>query len=171
MADILREVVLENRLEALGDQYKRWQLENALEHTEARERAWGCPFVRRSVNARLRKNEHLVLMAPAVVKHLASSSSPDRLTRPDAAMMAEAPRGRVGDCLRLHHTRCPTDRLFRSTTLEPDKSQPLNCPAQGNTSQMPAVIRDQAQPSFSCKAWIARSKVSPAFQPWARAIP
>ncbi len=125
MADILREVVLENRLEALGDQYKRWQLENALEHTEARERAWGCPFVRRSVNARLRKNEHLVLMAPAVVKHLASSSSPDRLTKPDAAMMAEAPRGRAGDCLRLHHTRCPTDRLLRSTTLEPDKSQPL----------------------------------------------
>ncbi len=62
MADILREVVLENRPEVLGDQYKRWQLENALERAKARERARGCPFVRRSVNARLRKGEHLVFM-------------------------------------------------------------------------------------------------------------
>jgi len=54
MADILREVMLENRPEVLGDQDKRWQLDDALERAEARERARGCPFVQRSVNARLR---------------------------------------------------------------------------------------------------------------------
>lgn len=62
MADILREVVLENRPEVLGDQDKRWELDDALERAEARERARGCPFVQRSVNARLRKGEHLMLM-------------------------------------------------------------------------------------------------------------
>lgn len=62
MADILREVVLENRPEVLRDEDKRWQLETALGRAEARERARGCPFVQRSVNSRLRKGEHLVLM-------------------------------------------------------------------------------------------------------------
>ena len=62
MADILREAMLENRPEVLRDEDKRWQLENALERAKARERARGCPFVQRSVNARLRKGEHLVLM-------------------------------------------------------------------------------------------------------------
>ncbi len=62
MADILREVVLENRPEVLRDEDKRWQLENALERAKAPERARGCLFVRRSVNARLRKGEHLALM-------------------------------------------------------------------------------------------------------------
>ena len=64
MADILREAVLENRPEpeVLRDEEKRWQLRNALERAKARERARGCPFVQRSVNARLRKGEHLVLM-------------------------------------------------------------------------------------------------------------
>ncbi len=62
MADILHEVVLENRPEVLRDEDKRWQLENAVERAKARERARGCPFVQRSVNARLRQGEHLVLM-------------------------------------------------------------------------------------------------------------
>ncbi len=62
MADILREAVLEDRPEVLGDEDKRWELENALERSKARERARGCPFVQRSVNARLRKGEHLDLM-------------------------------------------------------------------------------------------------------------
>jgi len=62
MADILREVLLENRPEVLRDEDKRWQLENAVERAKARERARGCPFVQRSVNARLRKGEHLVFM-------------------------------------------------------------------------------------------------------------
>ena len=62
MADILREVVLENRPDALRDEDKRRALETAMERSEARERARGIPFVQRSVNARLRKGEHLDLM-------------------------------------------------------------------------------------------------------------
>ncbi len=62
MADILCEVVLEKRPEVLGNQYKRWQLETALERAKARKRARGSPLVRWSVNARLWKGEHLVLM-------------------------------------------------------------------------------------------------------------
>ena len=62
MADILREVVLENRLELLKDQETRWRLEEVVERSKAREHARGRPFVRRTVNAQLRKGEHLVLM-------------------------------------------------------------------------------------------------------------
>ena len=62
MADILREVLLEDRPEVLRDEDKRWQLENALERSKARQHARGCPFMHRSVNARLHKGEHLVLM-------------------------------------------------------------------------------------------------------------
>ena len=62
MAEILREVVLEDRPEVLADQETRWRLEDALERGKARERARSRPFFRRSVNARLRKGEHLVLM-------------------------------------------------------------------------------------------------------------
>lgn len=62
MADILREVVLEDRPGILRDEDRRWELENVLERSRARQRARGCPLVRRSVNARLRKGEYLVLM-------------------------------------------------------------------------------------------------------------
>ncbi len=62
MADILREVVLENRPEVLEDQQTRWQLEDAVDRGRARERARGRPFAKRSVNADLRRDEHLVLM-------------------------------------------------------------------------------------------------------------
>ena len=62
MADILREVVLEDRPELLDDQETLWQLEDALDRSKARQRAQGRPFARRSVNADLRKGEHLVLM-------------------------------------------------------------------------------------------------------------
>jgi len=62
MADILREVLLEDRPEVLEDQETRWRLEDAVERSEARERACGHPFVRRTVNAQFRKGEHLVLM-------------------------------------------------------------------------------------------------------------
>ena len=62
MADILREVVLENRPEVLNDQETRWQLKDALDRGKARQRAQGRPFSKRSVNADLRKGEHLVLM-------------------------------------------------------------------------------------------------------------
>ena len=46
----------------LKDQETRWRLEDAVERSKARERARGHPFVRRAVNAQLRKGEHLVLM-------------------------------------------------------------------------------------------------------------
>jgi len=62
MADILREVVLEDRPEVLKDQDTRWRLEEAVERSKARERARGLPFARRTVDAQLRKDEHLVLM-------------------------------------------------------------------------------------------------------------
>jgi len=62
MADILREVVLEDRPEVLKDQETPWRLEDAVERSKARECARGCPFVRRTVNAQLRKGEHHVLM-------------------------------------------------------------------------------------------------------------
>ncbi len=45
MADILREVVLEDRPEVLKDQETRWRLEDAVERSKARERARGIPFV------------------------------------------------------------------------------------------------------------------------------
>ena len=62
MADILREVVLEDRPELLKDQETHWRLEDAVERSKAREHAQGRPFVRRTVNAQLRRGEHLVLM-------------------------------------------------------------------------------------------------------------
>ena len=53
---------LEDRPELLKDQETRWRLEDAVERSKARERARGRPFVRRAVNAQLRKGGHLVLM-------------------------------------------------------------------------------------------------------------
>jgi hypothetical protein len=40
----------------------RWRLEQAVEHSQARERAQGRPFSRRRVNERLRCGEHHDLM-------------------------------------------------------------------------------------------------------------
>jgi hypothetical protein len=62
MAEIIGQVVLEGRAELLDDEETRWQLEAAVERSRARERTRGRPFSRRTVNARLRKREHLELM-------------------------------------------------------------------------------------------------------------
>jgi hypothetical protein len=62
MAEIIGQVVLERRAELLDDEETRWRLEDAVERSQARERAQGRPFSRRMVNARLRKGEHLDLM-------------------------------------------------------------------------------------------------------------
>ena len=62
MAEILGEVLLERRPEVLDDDETRWRLEGAVERSRAREQAQGRPFSRRSVNARLRRGEHLELM-------------------------------------------------------------------------------------------------------------
>jgi hypothetical protein len=62
MPEIIGQVVLERRAELLDDEETRWRLEQAVERSRARERAQGRPFSRRTVNARLRKGEHLDLM-------------------------------------------------------------------------------------------------------------
>ena len=62
MAEIIGQVVLERRTELLEDEDTRWRLEGAVERSKARERAQGQAFSRRTVNAQLRKGEHLVLM-------------------------------------------------------------------------------------------------------------
>jgi hypothetical protein len=61
MAEILRQVVLEDRPEVL-DNETRWQLKDAIERGKARVRAQGRPFSRRTVNASLRDGEHHNLM-------------------------------------------------------------------------------------------------------------
>lgn len=61
LADVLGEFVLEPRPEE-PDEETLWRLERAVERGKAREHAQGRPFVRRSVNARLWKGEHQVLM-------------------------------------------------------------------------------------------------------------
>ena len=62
MTEIIGQVVLERRTDLLDDEDTRWRLEAAVERSKARERAQGRPFSRRTVNARLRKGEHLDLM-------------------------------------------------------------------------------------------------------------
>ena len=62
MIEIIGQLVLERRTELLDDEETRWRLEQAVERSKVRERARGRPLSRRSVNARLRKGEHLELM-------------------------------------------------------------------------------------------------------------
>ena len=62
MTEIIGQVVLERRTDLLDDEDTRWRLEDAVERSKARERAQGQAFSRRTVNARLRKGEHLDLM-------------------------------------------------------------------------------------------------------------
>ena len=62
MTEIIGQVVLERRTDLLDDEDIRWRLEHAVECSKAREQAQGRPFSRRTVNACLRKGEHLDLM-------------------------------------------------------------------------------------------------------------
>ncbi len=62
MEDIIGQVALERRPDILDDEETRWRLEQALERAQARERAQGTPFSRRSVNDRLRQGEHREFM-------------------------------------------------------------------------------------------------------------
>jgi hypothetical protein len=62
MAEIVGQVVLERRPEVLDDDETRWRLEQAVDRSQARERAQGRPFSRRTVNVRLRGGEHRDLM-------------------------------------------------------------------------------------------------------------
>jgi len=62
MTEIIGQVVSERRMDLLNDEGTRWRLEQAVERSKAREHAQGSPFSRRTVNACLRKGEHLDLM-------------------------------------------------------------------------------------------------------------
>jgi hypothetical protein len=62
MAEIIGNVARERRLEILDEDETRWQLEQAVERSRARERAQGKPFSRRAVNARLDHGAHRDLM-------------------------------------------------------------------------------------------------------------
>ncbi len=62
MAEIISQVVLERRTDLLQNEDTRWRLEGAAERSKAREHAQGCPFSRGTVNAHVRKGEHLDLM-------------------------------------------------------------------------------------------------------------
>ena len=62
MVEILGPIVLERRPEILDDDETKWRLQHALDRTQARERAKGKPFSRRSVDDRLRHGEHVEFM-------------------------------------------------------------------------------------------------------------
>jgi len=62
MAEIIGDITRERRLEILDDEETRWRLEQAIERSQARERAQGKPFSRRTVNARLGCGEHREIM-------------------------------------------------------------------------------------------------------------
>ena len=61
MTEIIGEVVLKRRIELLDEDTRR-RLKQAVERSQARERAQGQVFSRRTVNARLRRNEHRDIM-------------------------------------------------------------------------------------------------------------
>ena len=62
MAAIIGDITRERRLEILDDAEVRWRLERAIERSQARERAPGNAFSRRTVNARLGEGAHRELM-------------------------------------------------------------------------------------------------------------
>jgi hypothetical protein len=62
MAEIICQVTLEHRPQILDDGETMWRLQQAVERSQARERAQGRPFSQRTVSARLRRGEHRDLM-------------------------------------------------------------------------------------------------------------
>jgi hypothetical protein len=62
IVDILKQVVIERRLEVLDNAQTRCQLEQALDRTTTRHRWQGQPFSRRAVNDRFRRGDHRELM-------------------------------------------------------------------------------------------------------------
>jgi hypothetical protein len=58
----IRNITRERRLEILDDAEVRWRLERAIERSQARERAHGKAFSRRTVNARLGEGAHREFM-------------------------------------------------------------------------------------------------------------
>jgi hypothetical protein len=62
MVEIIGDITRESRLEILDDAEIRWRLERAIERSQARERAQGKAFSRRTVNARLGEGAYRELM-------------------------------------------------------------------------------------------------------------
>jgi hypothetical protein len=62
MAEILEQVVIEQRADLLDDEDTRWRLERAVDRTRARERAKGTVFSRRQVNQALSRGAYHELM-------------------------------------------------------------------------------------------------------------
>jgi hypothetical protein len=62
MAQIIGDITRECRLEILDDADTRWRLERAIERSQARERAQGKTFSRRTVNGRLGEGAHRAFM-------------------------------------------------------------------------------------------------------------
>jgi len=62
MATLLKEIVLDGRHELLDDADKRWELEAAVERSQARQPFLADGFSRREVNARFHQDEHRRLM-------------------------------------------------------------------------------------------------------------
>ena len=62
MAEIIGDITRERRLEILDDAEVRWRLERAIKRSQARERAQGKAFSRRTVNGRLGEGAHCELM-------------------------------------------------------------------------------------------------------------
>jgi hypothetical protein len=62
MAEIIGDITRDRRPEILDDAEIRWRLERAIERSQARERAQGKAFSRRTVNVRLGEGAHRELM-------------------------------------------------------------------------------------------------------------
>jgi hypothetical protein len=62
MAEIIGDITRERRLEILDDAEVRWRMERAVERSQARERAQGKKFSRRTVNGRLGEGAHSEFM-------------------------------------------------------------------------------------------------------------
>ena len=62
IVEAIGQILLQGRESVLEDEDRVWDLREALNRSESRQRAKGQPFSRRTVNKRLREGEHRVLM-------------------------------------------------------------------------------------------------------------
>ena len=92
MAEIIGQVVLERRTDLLDDEDTRWRLKEAVSRSKAREHAQGRPFSRRTVNARLRRDEHLDFRLAFIGPNpdLIEATSPAMPSRPGCARRTRA---------------------------------------------------------------------------------
>lgn len=62
IVESIDQILRHGRDSVLEDEDRAWDLRDALDRSESRQRAKGQAFSRRAVNKRLREGEHLVLM-------------------------------------------------------------------------------------------------------------